>query len=91
MQHFPTILRAITPARVASMHAALARVRSRFGYSSIAKKELRLASELSEKPPEYLGRLAEQSEHEEDALDTVVRVLLHRSTVRSTQGDLRGR
>ena len=79
---FPAILRAITPSRVTSMQAALARVRSRFGYSSIAKNELRLASAQSEKPPDYLQKLAKQSNQEEDALGTMMRILLHRSAMR---------
>ena len=78
----PALLRAIPPERVRALQAGLSRVRSRFGYGSLAAHELRLS--LAEAPPDYLGTLARQSEElgREDALQTLLRVLLFRAAQR---------
>ena len=82
----PDILRAISPARVAQLQEALARVRSRFGYSSLAHNELRLSLEPpTENTPRYLARLRELAEREEDALHTLLRVLLYRAAARERE------
>ena len=57
-------------------------VRSRFGYASLARPELRLAEGLGAAPPAYLAQLATHSERTEDALQTILRVLLHRAARR---------
>ena len=82
MPRLPAILRAIPPTRVAALQAGLARVRSRFGYASLASNELRLARGLGVAPHPYLQQLADHSEHHEDALQTLLRVLLYRAARR---------
>ena len=63
----------------------LHRVRARFGYASLATNEQRLS--LSSKPNDPalgdLAKLSASSEQEEDALQTVMRVLLYRAARRS--------
>ena len=78
----PAILRAIPPARVAQLQAGLALVRPRFGYASLAHNELRLARGLGTEPQAYMHALAKANEQEEDALQTVLRVLLYRAASR---------
>ena len=68
------------------LQAGLARVRSRFGYASIAHNELRLARGLGVAPHAYLSQLAASNEREEDALQTVLRVLLYRAARRKWRG-----
>jgi hypothetical protein len=77
-----SILRAVPKARIEQLQAGLARVRSRFGYASIAHNEARL-SLASEGVANYLNTLAAANEQEEDALQTLLRVLLYRAAVRN--------
>ena len=83
----PSILRGIPSAEVARLRAGLSLVRSRFGYSSLAHNELRLAQAMSAAPgaappAPYLSELARHNELHEDALQTVMRVLLYRAARR---------
>ena len=78
----PAILRAIPRARIAALQAGLAQVRSRFGYSSLAGNELRILLQPKGPTREYLTRLAADNEQHEDALQTLLRVLLYRAARR---------
>merc|ERR1711871_804212 len=71
--NLPNLLRGISPARVATLQAGLAIVRSRFGYSSIAHNELRLTREIASDAPPYLTQLAHANEGSEDAFQTMMR------------------
>jgi len=82
VHRLPAILRAIPRARVAELQAGLALVRSRFGYASLAHNELRLARAVGGTPHAYLHALAKHNGEHEDALQTVLRVLLYRAAVR---------
>ena len=95
VHRLPSILRAVPPSRVAQMQAALRLARSRFGYASLAHNELQLARTLSpeslpadgrakkERPASwFLPPLAAEAEAHEDALHTVLRILLHRAARR---------
>lgn len=77
----PKLLRALPADRVAKLQAGLERVRSRFGYASLARNELRLSLAAGH-TREYLTRLAAESDQHEDALQTVLRVLLFRAARR---------
>ena len=57
-------------------------MRSRFGYASLATNELRLAHGLGAEPHAYLAQLAAHNERSEDALQTILRVLLLRAARR---------
>ena len=86
----PTILRAIPSAEVERLRYGLHIVRSRFGYSSLAHNERRLslamASTSGAAPSEtYLEALASHNEEHEDALQTVMRILLYRAAVRKNE------
>ena len=83
----PRILRAVSPARVRELQANLHRVRARFGYASLAINELKINMRLTLNDPTdptrgNLKRLAARSEEEEDALQTVLRLLLHKAAQR---------
>ena len=86
IQKLPSILRSIQPKQVAELRAGLALVRSRFGYASLARNELRLWQGKSPlaSPPDHLTQLAASNEKQggEDALQTVMRVLLIRAASR---------
>ena len=73
----PAILRAVPPERIATLQAGLARVRSRFGYGSLARNELRLWPAGPQR--NVLLKLAVHNEQHEDALQTMLRVLLYRA------------
>ena len=51
-------------------------------YASLAINELRLAKGHGVEPHDYLGKLEEHNARREDALDTVMRVLLYRAAKR---------
>jgi hypothetical protein len=76
----PAILRAVPPERIATLQAGLARVRSRFGYGSLARNELRLWPAGPQR--NVLFKLAVHNEQHEDALQTMLRVLLYRAARR---------
>ena len=78
----PEILRSIPKQKVEQLQAGLSLVRSRFGYASLAINELRLAKGHGVEPHDYLGKLEEHNARREDALDTVMRVLLYRAAKR---------
>ena len=80
----PAILRAISQTRVAELQSNLAIVRPRFGYSSLAANELRLA-EPGALASDYLPKLAAHSEQHEDAMQTLIRILLFRAYHRSKE------
>ena len=86
--HLPSILRSIPSPEVSRLQANLALVRSRFGYSSMAHNEERLAKAMSRQPPgaarphEYLASLVKHNAIHEDALQTMMRVLLYRAAQR---------
>ena len=81
----PRILQSVPRERIAELQVNLHRVRARFGYASLATNEQRLS--LSSKPNDPalgdLAKLSASSEQEEDALQTVMRVLLYRAARRS--------
>ena len=83
---WPAILRQISADRVKQLQVGLAKVRSRFGYSSLARNELRMqiAREKSDLLP-YLDALKQANEKDEDALQTVLRILLYRAALRRGQ------
>jgi len=83
IDRLPAILKAIRPETVRQLQAGLARVRSRFGYSSLASNELRINLASPADTPDYLTKLAQGSERHEDALHTVLRVLLYRAAKRN--------
>ena len=82
MPRLPEILRSIPKQKVDQLQAGLSLVRSRFGYASLAINELRLAKGHGVEPHDYLGKLEEHNARREDALDTVMRVLLYRAAKR---------
>ena len=85
--NLPVILRSIPSAEVARLRAGLKLVRSRFGFGSLAHNERRLYLAMAPQPgtrssESYLDRLARHNEQHEDALQTMIRVLLYRAAVR---------
>ena len=84
----PAILRAISRQQVAKLQEGLARVRSRFGYSSLASNELRISQAPPESTPKsmlYLAKLTADNQEHEDALQTVLRILLYRAALRKRE------
>ncbi|KAL1512024.1 hypothetical protein AB1Y20_005299 [Prymnesium parvum] len=83
----PQILMSIRSTRVREMQRNLHRLRARFGYASLAVNELRLNKYLTlgddaDNTRAYLGILAAASVEEEDALQTLLRLLLFRASQR---------
>ena len=79
----PAILRGLSSSKVETLQKNLARVRSRFGYSSLARNEIRIAESTADSSAGYLKQLMASNEHQEDALQTVLRILLLRAAQRS--------
>ena len=84
---FVEVLQGIPTADIARLRAGLDHVRSRFGYSSLAHNERRLAATMAKEmgaapPHEYLASLARHNAMHEDALQTLLRVLLYRAASR---------
>ena len=86
IDRLPAILRAIGPRRVSELQEGIARVRSRFSYSSLAHNEMRISQALPVRRPQYLPKLARLAEESDDALSTVIRVLLYRAERRALRG-----
>jgi len=78
---FPQILRAIPPSRIAALQDGLRRVRSRFTYASIASNEMRISANRSLSAT-VLAPIINEAKQSEDALDTMMRVLLFRAAHR---------
>ena len=77
----PAILRRVPQSRVEALRRGLAAVRSRFTYLSLAPNELRISPNAHLAAP-LLRPLAAAAQHEEDALDTLLRLLLLRAAQR---------
>ena len=75
----PALLRAIPPHRIAELQRGVRAVRARFGYASIAPNELRISPNRTLAAP-LLAPLAAAAG--EDALHTLLRVMLYRAATR---------
>ena len=82
VDRLPAILRAIPPSQIAKLQAGLRDVRSRFGYGSLARNEMTLSLSPEPRASGYLSALAAHNDEHEDALQTMVRVLLYRAETR---------
>ena len=78
----PAILRAVSPERVAQLRRGLAAVRARFGYASLAHNERAIEARVGARGAAYLPQLAAESDAHEDALETMMRILLYRAARR---------
>ena len=76
----PALLRDMPPHRIAELQRGVRAVRSRFGYASIASNELRISPNRTLAAP-LLAPLAAAAG--EDALHTLLRVMLHRAATRN--------
>lgn len=85
LPRLPAILRAIPPERVAALQRGVKAVRQRFTYGSLAPNELRISPSRSSLSP-VLAPVVEAAARSEDALDTVMRILLLRAARRKAAG-----
>ena len=94
IDRLPSLLREISSSEVQRLRSGLDAVRSRFGYGSLAHNERRLnlamAMQPGAAPPDdSLQRLARHNEQHEDALQTLLRVLLYKTAARQKEAPAR--